>query len=109
MANDTPYIKETPTGFYLSVRVLPGAKHSGIEGIWNNQFIKITLRSPAVDGKANEALIEYLSDILKVKKKSIFWVTGQTSRCKLLFIEISEVKEKEERITWLKHILLTEK
>ncbi len=109
MADDTPYIKETPTGFYLSVRVLPGAKHSCIVGVWNNQFLKVSLKAPAVDGKANEALVDYLSDMLKVKKKSIFWMTGQTSRCKLLFIEISEAAEKEKRIRWLKHILSTEK
>ena len=109
MADEASYLKETTTGFYLSVRVLPGAKRAGIVGLWDKRYVKIALRAPAVDGKANAAVVDYLTEAFNVRKNSIFWVTGQTSRCKLLFIEMAQATEREKRITWLKHTLLTEK
>ena len=59
-------------GISLSVRVLPGAKRSAFDGVWNDSHIKIALQAPAVDGKANEALIDFLSENLKVRKKQKF-------------------------------------
>lgn len=68
----------------LSVRVLPNAKRSGIEGIWNNTALKIALRAPAVDGQANKALIDFLADCFHVKKRQINIVRGETSREKTI-------------------------
>ena len=88
----------------LSVRVIPGARRNAFDGLWNGTHLKVALQAPAVDGKANEALIDFLSETLEVKKKNIFIVTGQTSRCKLIVIE-----DADERIyRWLKQKLLTE-
>ncbi len=88
----------------LSVRVTPGARRNAFDGLWNGTHLKVALQAPAVDGKANEALIDFLSETLEVKKKNIFIVTGQTSRCKLILIE-----DADERIyRWLKQKLLTE-
>ena len=55
----------------LSVRVTPNAKRSAVEGLWNDTHIRIALQAPAVDGKANEALIDFLSKNLEVRKKNI--------------------------------------
>ena len=68
----------------LSIRVLPNAKRSGIEGIWNNSALKIALRAPAVDGQANKALIDFLSDCFHLKKRQINIVRGETSREKTI-------------------------
>ena len=88
----------------LSVRMTPGARRNAFDGLWNGTHLKVALQAPAVDGKANEALIDFLSETLEVKKKNIFIVTGQTSRCKLIVIE-----DADERIyRWLKQKLLTE-
>ena len=95
-------------GVYLSIRVQPGAKWSAFDGIWNDSHLKIALQAPAVDGKANEALIDFLSEKLKIKKKNIFIVTGQTSRCKVILIEVKEINERTELEKWLKQKLLTE-
>ena len=65
-------ISKNEKGFYLSVRVTPGAKRNSLDGLWNETHFKVALQAPAVDGKANEALIEFLSEILNVKKKNIF-------------------------------------
>lgn len=65
---------------YLNIRVAPNAKRSGIEGVWQNNALKIALRAPAVDGKANEALICFLADLLGLKKRAIKIVRGETAR-----------------------------
>lgn len=95
-------------GITLSVRVQPGAKRSAFDGVWNGSHIKIALQAPAVDGKANEALIDFLSENLKVRKKQIFIVTGQTARCKVVLIEVNDTKERIELEKWLKQKLLME-
>ncbi len=89
MANSYPFISLRKEGVEMSVRVLPNAHSSAVRGIWNNQFLKIALTAPAVDGKANEALINFLADNLKIKKSSIFIVTGHVSRCKLVHISVN--------------------
>lgn len=99
-------IKEN--GLTLSLRVQPGAKRSSFDGLWNGTHIKVALQAPAVDGKANEALINFLSENLKIKKKNIFIVTGQTSRCKVVFIEVENTDERMKLDRWLKQILLME-
>ncbi len=71
----------------LAVRVSPNAKRSGIEGTWRENMLKIALRAPAVDGKANEALIDFLADLLHVKKRLITIVHGQTSREKKVLLQ----------------------
>ena len=96
-------------GIYLSVRVQPGAKRSVFDGVWNDTHVKIALRAPAVDGKANEALIDFLSEFFKIKKKQIFIVTGQTSRCKVILIEMKQTAERTDLEKWLIQKLLTEK
>ena len=77
--------------YRLQVRVLPNAKHVGWAGKWNDTHYKIALRAPAVDGKANEALIEFLADYFKLPKRAFAIISGQTNRCKI--IEITGVSE----------------
>ena len=96
-------------GISLSVRVQPGAKRSAFDGLWNDSHIKIALQAPAVDGKANEALIDFLSENLKLRKKQIFIVTGQMARCKVVLIEVNDTNERIELEKWLKQRFLTEK
>lgn len=71
----------------LQIRVLPNAKRSGWAGIWNGTHYKIALQAPAVDGKANEALIAFLSDSLHLPKRAFSIVLGQTNRLKIVQIE----------------------
>jgi len=66
----------------FQVRVQPNAKRSCWGGMWNGTHYKIALRAPAVDGKANAALIEFLSEAFDVPKSHISIVAGETSRCK---------------------------
>ena len=49
----------------------------------HNGAIKIKLRAPAVEGKANGALRSFLAEELKIPERSIALERGQKSRAKL--------------------------
>ena len=49
--------------------------------------IKIKLRAPAVEGKANAALRTFLAQELKISERSILLERGQKSREKIIHIE----------------------
>ena len=71
----------------LQIRVQPNAKRAAWLGRWRESYYKIALKAPAVDGKANKALIDFLSETLKLPKKAFVLVSGQTSRCKIVEIQ----------------------
>jgi len=48
--------------------------------------VKLAITAPPVDGKANQAVIEFLSDLFHVSKGSIEIVSGETGRNKLIAI-----------------------
>lgn len=77
----------------LSIYVQPGAKKTMFDGFFDNH-LKIRIKSPPLDGKANEELIEFLSEKLKVKKSCIGIVAGERSRYKI--VEIDGVGELTE-------------
>lgn len=71
-------------GAAITVKVTPHAKKNEITGLLEDGTIKIKVTAPAVEGAANEALIEFLSDLFKIKKNQIEIVVGQTSERKLV-------------------------
>ena len=85
-------IKETENYVTFSVRVQPRSSKNEICGIYGDA-IKIKLTSPPVEGEANEGLIKFLSDILKISKGQIEIISGHKSRTKSIKI-IGVTKEK---------------
>lgn len=67
------------------VRVQPGASKDEIVGEIAGA-IKIRLQAPALEGRANEALIEFLADLLKTPKGAVRILSGERSRVKRLEI-----------------------
>ncbi|MFZ9034556.1 MAG: DUF167 domain-containing protein [Francisellaceae bacterium] len=66
--------------------IQPGAKTVGFAGMHDDR-VKIRLKAQAVDGKANEALIQFLAVAFRVKKSSLMIVSGHASRLKTVQIE----------------------
>jgi uncharacterized protein (TIGR00251 family) len=67
----------------LSVKIIPNASRTEIAGREGRAW-KIRLAAPPVEGKANDALIEFLSDVLDVPKSSISIIQGHSSKHKIL-------------------------
>ncbi|HTZ48485.1 MAG TPA: DUF167 domain-containing protein [Verrucomicrobiae bacterium] len=65
----------------FSVRVQPRASRDEIAGVVEGAM-KIRLCAPAVENRANEALVEFLADVLKTSKSAVRIRSGEQSRNK---------------------------
>jgi len=72
----------------IEVKVVPNARRTAVEK--EEERYKVYVNSPAVDGKANKALIELIADYFKVKKKCVEIVRGEISRIKTIRIKVEE-------------------
>lgn len=75
----------------LFVRLTPRASRSGIDG-WGEdaqgrKYLKVRVNAPPVEGKANAALINCLSDRLNVARSRICLISGETARLKMIEID----------------------
>ena len=81
------FLRETAEGCTLAVRVQPGAKRTAVIGVFGDGAqLKIALQAPPVDGRANEALIEFLAQLAAVPKSSVTIFSGHSSRSKVLML-----------------------
>ena len=81
----------------LPVHVVPNVKVDRIAGE-HAGAIKIKLRAPAIEGKANGALIQLLADRLKIPAREIILARGQKSRAKLIRIDNLTEDEIRQRL-----------
>lgn len=70
----------------LELHVQPGAKRSEFAGMHGDR-VKVRLAAPAVEGKANEALVEFLAAHYGVPRRSVRIAAGLKSRRKRVVIE----------------------
>jgi uncharacterized protein (TIGR00251 family) len=65
----------------FQVRVQPRASRDEVAGEMDGA-LKVRLQAPAIGGRANEALIEFLSSVLKRPKAAVRISVGERSRLK---------------------------
>ena len=70
----------------LRVRVQPRADRDEIAGLHGNQ-LKIRLRTPPVDGKANASLVRFVARLCGVPRKNVEIISGASGRDKRIRIE----------------------
>lgn len=71
----------------LPFHIVPNSKQNKVVVGQHGEAIKIKLRAPALEGKANAALRALLAEELKIPKRNIVLERGQQSRDKLIRIE----------------------
>jgi len=79
------WIQECPEGCQLTLRVSPRASRSEICAA-EESWLKVRLKAPPVDGKANQELIAFMAKLLKVPKSAVEICTGESSRLKRIRI-----------------------
>lgn len=86
MTNDFVHDADHPSaGCILKVRVHPGSHRNAVTTV-HAGALKISLTTPPVDGRANEALVAFLADALYLPKARIALLSGAASRTKMLRI-----------------------
>ena len=92
------HIKRRAEGVEISVLLQPRSSKTRTMGVYGDS-LKIAVTAPPVEGKANQALIEFVSAALKLPKSSISIVSGESSRRKkLLVLGVSPEELPEEFI-----------
>ncbi len=91
-------------GATFSVKVHPRARKDAITGILGDA-LKISLTVPPVAGRANQALVEFLADVLSVPRSSVTIAAGQNSRRKVVAVAGLSAEELGSRLS---HILTPE-
>jgi uncharacterized protein (TIGR00251 family) len=76
-------IRQSNGGVTFAVKVHPRAKKNAITGELGNA-LKVSLTSPPVEGRANEACIEFFAKLLKLPHGSVTIASGQTRRGKVI-------------------------
>ena len=87
-------IQNSPAGVTFAIKVHPRAKKNAITGEVGDA-LKVALTAPPMDGKANEACIEFFAKLLKVPRSSVTIASGLTSRNKVIRVAGLSVEELE--------------
>jgi len=88
-----------PEGTALAVRVVPGATSTTLAGITNGT-LRIRLAAPAIEGKANTALLAFLAPRLGLRPRALRIATGEHSREKLVIIPGRTPAEVRAALAW---------
>ncbi|MFZ0312156.1 MAG: DUF167 domain-containing protein [Candidatus Korobacteraceae bacterium] len=91
-------IRDTPDGATFQVKVQPRARKSGIAGEVGNA-LKLALTAPPIEGRANQACIAFLAQLLNVPRSSVTIAAGQSSRNKVIRVAGMSAAQVEERLT----------
>ncbi len=85
-------VQEREGAVILPVRVQPRASKDEIAGEMNGA-LRVRLQAPAVENRANEALVDFLAQLLKTPKSAVRILSGERSRTKR--IEIRGVTKQQ--------------
>lgn len=91
------FIDESARGVMFAVKIHPRAKKNAVTGKVGDA-LKVSLTAPPVDGKANEACIEFLAKLLKAPRSSVTIASGQNRRTKIIRVVGLSPDEIRKRI-----------
>jgi len=74
------WFEETPQGIILRIKAQPNASKSQIAGLFGEPpRLKVRIAAPPVDGKANQELLDFLSQMLGLSQSKLKLIRGETS------------------------------
>ena len=78
----------------VNLYVQPGAKVSQVCGMHGDR-LKLKINSPPVDGRANQEVVEFFANLLKLPKREIVLDSGDKSRNKRVKINTNKLSDIE--------------
>jgi hypothetical protein len=81
-------LKQTQDGLIVNIRISPNAKKNEI--LKDGEIFKLKITAQPIDGKANKAVIEFLSKNFRIPKTSIKIIKGETSKDKTILFETQD-------------------
>lgn len=83
-------LRESSGMIELDLRVAPNAPRSQAEGLWNGPDgarLKLRIKAPPVEGKANEAVIAWAAGAFGLRQNQITLARGEKGRAKTLRLD----------------------
>ena len=93
-------VRADKSGATFQVKVHPRAKKNAITGVLGDA-IKLSLTAPPAQGRANDACIAFLAEVLRLPHSSVTIAAGQSSRNKVVRIVGMTVSALEQRLSEL--------
>ena len=81
----------------LTIKAIPNAPRSEVIG-WLGDALKVKVHAPALEGRANEELCEFIADTLGLPKRAVTVAMGDKSRQKVLHIDGLTLDEVRARL-----------
>jgi uncharacterized protein (TIGR00251 family) len=81
----------------LRLRIVPNAKRNAVAG-GHGDAVKVKVAAPAVEGKANAALLDFIAEKLGVHPREVTLIAGERSRDKLVEIHGLDPVEARTRL-----------
>lgn len=82
----------------IEIKVIANARRNEVSGRMADGKIKVRINQKPVAGKANQAIVEFLSEKLSVPKTAIQIITGDRSKIKRIQIDGMERTEAERKL-----------
>jgi uncharacterized protein (TIGR00251 family) len=81
----------------LETKVVPNAPRNEIAG-WVGDALKVKIHAPALEGRANEALLDFLAEQLQLPRRDLSLLRGEKSRRKVVRIAGLDAAAVRQRI-----------
>lgn len=72
-------------GYKFSIKVVANSKNNSLD--FQDGYIKLKIKEKPIEGKANKAIIKYLSDVLDIPKTRITILNGEKGSLKLIQVK----------------------
>jgi uncharacterized protein (TIGR00251 family) len=92
-----PLPRPAPSSCTLAIKAIPGAPKNQVCG-WLGEALKVKIHAPPVEGRANDALVEFLAEALGVHRRAVTLIRGDLSRQKLVRIDGIDFAEAKRRL-----------
>lgn len=92
-----PPMPDVPARCILTLKVIPNAPRDEIAG-WLGDALKVRVRAPAVEGRANAALTDLLAESLDLPRRAVTLLRGERSRHKTVSIAGLALVEVRRRL-----------
>ena len=86
-----------PPACILPLKVIPNAPRDEVAG-WLGDALKVKIHAPALEGRANDALVEFLARRLALPRRAVALVRGDRSHHKVVQIAGLTLEEVRQRL-----------
>ena len=82
----------------LAIKAIPNAPKNEIAG-WLGEALKVKVHAPALEGRANEELCDFIAETLRLPRRSVRVTQGEKSRQKVLAIDGLSLTDVKTRLS----------